>query len=347
MEFTVNQISAIIGGEVVGDGNQKVSQINGIEDAKKGAISFLSNPKYEPFVYTTEASAVIVSKDFTPAKDVKATLIKVDNPYLSFTSLLEEYEKISSFQKNGIEQPVFIGDKSSYGDNVYLGAFSYIGENVKIGDNVKIHPQVYIGDNTTIGNNCIFHPGVKIYAGTKIGSFCTFHSGVVIGSDGFGFAPQENGSYKKIPQLGNVIIEDHVDIGANTTVDCATFESTIIRKGVKLDNLVMIAHNVEIGENTVMAGQSGISGSTKVGKQVIIAGQVGSVGHIKIGDGSILAAQSGISKNVGEGETMFGSPAFEKGAFMRSYTVFRKLPDVMKRIQELEQKILNLSSIKK
>lgn len=344
MEFTVNQISAIIGGVVEGDGQQKVSKINSIEDASEGAISFLSNPKYEPHIYSTKASAVIVSKDFTPTKDISATLIRVDDPYLSFTSLLEEYEKITSFLKEGIEEPVFIGEKASYGDKLYLGAFSYVGKNVKIGNNVKIHPQVYIGDNTTIGDNCIFHAGVKIYAGTKIGSYCTIHSGAVIGSDGFGFAPQKDGSYKKIPQLGNVILEDHVDIGANTTIDCATFESTIIKKGVKLDNLVMIAHNVEIDQNTVVAAQTGISGSTKVGKQVIIAGQVGVVGHIKIGDGVIIAAKAGISKNVPDGETMFGAPAFEKGAYMRSYTVFRKLPDMMKRIQELEQKVLNLSS---
>lgn len=347
MEFTIEQISALINGKVVGDGQQKVSKISGIEEATKGSISFLSNPKYEPFVYSTEASAVIVSREFEPSKALKTTLIKVDDPYLSFTALLEEYEKISSFSKEGIEEPVFIGDQSTYGENIYLGAFSYIGKNVKIGNNVKIHPQVFIGDNTTIGDNCIFHPGVKIYAGTSIGNHCTIHAGSIIGSDGFGYAPQKDGSYKKIPQLGKVILEDHVDIGANTTIDCATFESTTIRKGVKLDNLVMIAHNVEIGENTVVAAQTGISGSAKIGKQVIIAGQVGVVGHIKIGDGVIIAAKAGISKDVPAGETLIGAPAFEKGAYMRSYIIFRKLPDVLKRIQELEQKILNLSSTKK
>ncbi len=342
MEFTIDQIAGIIDGEVVGDGKKKVSQIKGIEDAKEGSISFLSNPKYESFIYSTKASAVIVARDFKPAKEISTTLIKVSDPYLSFTSLLEEYEKISSFQKSGKEDPVFVGEQSTYGDNIYLGAFSYIGKNVKIGDNVKIHPQVYIGDNSIIGNNCIFYPGVKVYSGTKIGNHCTLHAGAVIGSDGFGYAPQKDGSYKKIPQLGNVILEDHVDIGANTTVDCATLESTVIKKGVKLDNLVMIAHNVEVGENTVVAAQSGISGSTKIGKKVIIAGQVGVVGHIKIGDGVILTAQSGVSKDVPNNETIFGSPGFEKGPYMRSYAVFKKLPDVMRRIQELEQKILNL-----
>ncbi len=346
MEFTVEQISALINGELVGDGQQKVHKISGIDDASPGSISFLSNPKYEHFVYETNASAVIVSKNFKPTKDFNTTLIKVDDPYLSFTALLEEYEKLTSFQKEGIEEPVFIGDQSKYGEKAYIGAFSYIGKNVFIGNNVKIHPQVFIGDNTTIGDNCILHPGVKIYAGTKIGNYCTIHAGTIIGSDGFGFAPQKDGSYKKIPQLGNVILEDHVDIGANTTIDCATFESTIIKKGVKLDNMVMIAHNVEIGNNTVVAAQTGISGSTKIGKQVIIAGQVGVVGHIKVGDGVIIAAKAGISKDVPAGETMFGAPAFEKGSYMRSYIVFRKLPEVMKRIQELEQKILNLSPTK-
>lgn len=346
MEFTVDQIAGIIGGEVLGDGSRKVSRIQGIEEAGDNAISFLSNPKYESFVYDTKASAVIVSREFTPSKEIQTTLIKVDDPYISFTSLLEEYEKITSFQKTGIEEPVFIGNDSTYGENVYLGAFAYVGHNVKIGKNVKIYPQVHIGDNTTIGDNCIFYSGAKVYAGTKIGSYCTLQAGAVVGSDGFGFAPQPDGSYKRIPQLGNVILEDHVDIGANTTVDCATFESTIIRKGVKLDNLVMIAHNVEVGDDTVMAAQSGISGSTKVGKHVVIAGQVGVVGHIKIGDGVILAAKSGVSKNVPDNETIFGAPGFEKNAYMRSYTVFRKLPEVLKRIQELEQKILNLSSTK-
>ena len=347
MEFTVNQIAAIINGKVDGDGDQIVSKVGSIENAANGSISFLSNQKYEPHIYETEATAVIVSNGFNPSKKLKTTLIRVEDPYLSFTALLEEYEKITSFLKEGIEDPVHIGEKTTVGEKIYMGAFAYLGNNVKVGNNVKIHPHVFIGDNTTIGDNCILHSGVKVYSGTKIGNYCTLHSGAVIGADGFGFAPQQDGSYKKIPQLGNVILEDHVDVGANTTIDCATFESTIIREGVKIDNLVMIAHNVEIGKNTVMAGQSGISGSTKVGKQVIIAGQVGSVGHITIGDKAILAAKAGISKDVGEGESVFGAPAFEMNKFMRSYAVFRKLPDVTKRIQELEQKILNLSPIKR
>lgn len=346
MKFSLEQVATILGGEIEGNKDISITTISSIEEGKEGSISFLSNPKYEQYLYDTKSSAVIVNKDFVLKQKVTTSLIRVKDAYSSFTALLEEYQRILSFQKSGIEEQSFLAPSAKHGDGLYLGAFAYIGENASIGKNVKIYPHVFIGDNVTIGDNTILHSGVKIYANCKVGSHCTFHSGVVVGSDGFGFAPQEDGTYKAIPQIGNVIIEDHVDIGANTTIDCATFESTIIRKGVKLDNLVQIAHNVEVGENTVIASQAGVSGSTKVGKQVIIAGQVGLVGHIKIGDKSIITAQSGVSKNVPEGAVLFGSPAFDKGPYMKSAVLFRKLPDMMKRIQELEEKLLNLPSEK-
>ncbi len=344
MEFTLEQVATLLGGEIEGNKDLSIHTISSIEDGGKGSISFLSNLKYEKHLYTTEASAVIVNQDFTPKEKVSTTLIKVKNSYTSFTTLLEEYQRIISFQKNGIEAQSFISSSANHGQNLYLGAFAYIGENVTLGENVKIYPHVYLGDNVSVGNNTIIYSGAKVYANCKVGNHCTIHSGAVIGSNGFGFAPQEDGTYKTIPQVGNVIIKNHVDIGANTTIDCATFESTIIDHGVKIDNLVQIAHNVEIGKNTVIAAQTGIAGSTKVGKQVIIAGQVGIVGHTKVGDHAILAAQSGISKPVPEGATHFGSPAFDKGQYMKSAVLFRKLPDMTKRIQELEEKILNLPS---
>lgn len=344
MEFTLGQIAGIIEGDVEGDSEAKISTISSIEKAMEGSISFLSNPKYEPHIYKTKASGVIVNADFKPQKKLTTNLIRVENAYLSFTTLLQEYKRIMDFSKSGIESPSHLPESVKQGENLYLGAFAYVSENVKIGNNVKIYPHVYIGDNVSIGDNSILYPGVKIYQNCQIGSHCTIQAGVVIGSHGFGFAPKEDGTYENIPQIGNVILEDHVNVGANTTIDCATFESTIIKKGVKLDNLVQIAHNVEIGENTVIAAQTGISGSTKVGKQVIIAGQVGIVGHLKIGDNTIIAAQSGISKNINAGGTLWGSPALEKGQQIKALIIFRKLPEVMKRIEELEKKILNLPS---
>lgn len=343
MELSISQIAGIIGGEVNGDGSKKIRNIGKIQQASEGSISFLSNPKYESFIYTTDASAVIVKKDFQPRKDIKTTLIKVEDPYLSFTALLEEYHKIVSFQKTGVENPSFIGENSKTGEGIYRGAFSYIGNNVTIGENVKIYPQTYIGDAVTIGDNCIIHPGAKIYSNTTIGNYCVIHSGVVIGSDGFGFAPQQDGSYKKIPQMGNVIIEDHVEIGANTVIDCATMDATIIRRGVKLDNLIQIAHNVEIGKNTVIAAQSGVSGSSKVGENCIIGGQVGIVGHLELGNRISVAAKSGVSKScLQEGTVLLGSISFERTQYLRSYAIFRKLPDLKERIKELEEKIINL-----
>ena len=343
MDFSITQIAAMLGGEVKGEGGEKINMLAKIQDAKKGQLAFLSNPKYEQFIYTTQASAVIVKKDFQAKKNIAATLILVDDPYNSFTQLLEEYHKLISFQKTGVEEPSFLGDKSSLGKNIYRGAFSYIGHNVRIGDNVKIHPQVYIGDNTIIGNNTILHSNVKVYADTQIGNNCVLHAGAVIGSDGFGFAPQADGTFKTIPQLGNVLIEDNVTIGANTVIDCATMfgDSTIIRKGVKLDNLIQIAHNVEVGKNTVIAAQTGISGSTKVGENVMIAGQVGIAGHLLIADRTQIGAQAGIAKSVKEeGQQILGYPAIDIKDYFRSYAIFKKLPDLNDRLRQLEKLLI-------
>lgn len=343
MEFTIKQIATMLGGEVRGNGEEKINMLAKIQDAKKGQIAFLSNPKYEQYIYTTHASAVIVKKDFQGKKEIQSTLILVDDPYSSFTRLLEEYHKLVSFQKTGIEQPSFIGEKSVVGDNIYRGAFSYIGNNVRIGKNVKIYPHVFVGDDVIIGDHTILHPNVKLYAGTKIGNNCVIHSGTVIGSDGFGFAPQEDGSYKTIPQLGNVIIEDNVAIGANTVIDCATLfgDATIIRQGVKLDNLIQVAHNVEIGKNTVIAAQAGISGSSKIGENCILGGQVGVAGHLVIANNTGIGAQAGILKSIKEeGEKIIGSPAFDIKEFFKSYAVFKKLPDLNDRLRELEKKTL-------
>jgi len=343
MEFTVSQIAAMLHGTVEGSGQEKISAIGKIQDAAKGAIAFLANPKYEKFIYSTKATAVLVSKDFVAESPVSATLIRVEDPYSSFTLLLEEYDKMASYAKVGVEEPSFMGQSSVAGEQLYRGAFSYIGEKVKIGRNVKVYPHTYIGDNVTIGDNCIFHAGVKIYAGSEIGDNCIIHSGAVIGSDGFGFAPQPDGSYKKIPQLGNVIIKDNVEIGANTVIDCATMGSTIIEKGVKLDNLIQIAHNVEIGDNTVIASQTGISGSTKMGKNCIVAGQVGLVGHIEIADQVTLAAKTGLGKSVKKpGSVLFGYPALEHKLYLKCNAVFRNLPELQQRVNELEKKLLNL-----
>lgn len=348
MEFTITQIAGMLGGQVRGDGNQKINMLAKIQDAKKGQVAFLSNPKYEQFIYTTQASAVIVKKDFQAKKEINSTLILVDDPYISFTLLLEEYHKLISFQKTGIEQPCFIGTNSVVGNSCYRGAFSYIGNDTIIGDNVKIYPHVYVGDNVVIGSNTILHTNVKLYAGTKVGSNCVIHAGTVIGSDGFGFAPQADGTYKTIPQLGNVIIEDNVSVGANTVIDCATLfgDSTIIRNGVKLDNLIQIAHNVEIGKNTVIAAQTGISGSSKLGENCMIAGQVGIAGHLVIGNNTGIGAQSGILKSFKEeGEKIMGSPAYDLKEYFKSYAVFKRLPDLNDRIRELEKKINGSESL--
>lgn len=344
MEFTLGQVAKIIGGEVEGDSKIRISKISSIEEAKTGSVSFLSNLKYESHIYKTQASAVIVGLEFQPKKALTTVLIRVENAYLAFTSLLGEYQRIMDVSLPGVETPSHLPESVKQGKNLYLGAFAYVGDNVTIGDNVKIYPHVYVGNDVTIGDNSILYPGVKIYQNCKIGKYCTLQAGAVVGSHGFGFAPKKDGTYENIPQIGNVILEDHVDVGANTTVDCATLKSTIVKKGVKLDNLVQIAHNVEVGENTVMAAQSAIAGSTKVGKQVAIGGQAGISGHLHIADHTVIGAQTGVMKNTESGEMLLGTPATDRKKQFKSFVIFKKLPEVMKRIEELEEKLLNLSS---
>lgn len=338
MKFTAEQIAGILEGEIVGNPNAEVYKLSKIEEGTEGSLTFLANPKYQSHIYKTQATITIVNKSFVPEQNVTTTLIKVEDAYKSFSKLLEYYNQVK-LMKSGIEQPSVISDSVIYGDNLYLGSFCYIGKNVKIGNNVKIYPNTFIGDNVTIGNDCIFFAGVRIYSESEIGNNCTIHSGTIIGSDGFGFAPQEDGSYSKVPQIGNVIIEDSVEIGACTTIDRATLGSTIIRKGVKLDNQIQIAHNVEIGENTVIASQTGIAGSTKIGKNCMIGGQVGIVGHITIGDRVRIQAQSGIGKSVADGETIQGSPAFNYGEWSKSYVHFRNLPNIVAELEEVKKNI--------
>ncbi len=343
MKFTVKQIALLLNGDVKGDESLTVSQLAKIEEGKAGDISFLSNEKYEPYLYTTQASAVIVGRTFEPRKSYTTTLIVVENPYIAFTQLLEEYQKMLDASKVGVEQPSFVGEGTMIGERIYQGAFSYIGKNCKIGKNVKIYPQAYIGDNVIIGDNTILYAGVKIYANCIIGNDCVIHSGVIVGSDGFGFAPQADGTYKTIPQLGNVILEDNVSIGSNSTIDCATMGSTIIRKGAKIDNLVQIAHNVEVGENTVIAAQTGVAGSTKIGKNCVIGGQVGINGHITIADGTKAGGKAGITKTVKKpGTSLNGNPAFEINDYLRSMAVLRKLPALEKQVKALEEQFLEL-----
>ena len=307
VSFTAEQIATVLKGTVEGDPSVKVSNFSRIEEGKPGTLTFLANPKYIHYIYTTKASIVLVNDDFVPEQPVQATLIRCANAYASLAVLLDLVEKTKP-QKIGIEPMAYISDSASVGADVYVGGFAYIADNAQIGNNVKIYPQSYIGDDVKIGDNTIIYPGVKIYQGCIIGDNCIIHAGVVIGSDGFGFAP-ENGVYKKIPQMGIVIIEDDVEIGANTTIDRAVMDATIIRKGVKLDNLIQIAHNVEVGENTVMAAQVGVSGSTKIGKQCMLGGQVGLGGHITIGDNANIGAQSGIISNIEPNAKILGAPA--------------------------------------
>ncbi len=344
MKFTVKQIAHLLNGEIKGDESLTISQLAKIEEGTIGDISFLANEKYEPFLYTTHATAVIVGKNFEPRKAYTTTLILVENPYTAFTQLLEEYQKMLDASKRGVEQPSFVGEGASIGEGIYQGAFSYIGKNAKIGKNVKIYPQAYISDNVSIGDNTIIYAGVKIYANCVIGNNCVIHSGAVVGSDGFGFAPQADGTYKTIPQLGNVILEDNVSIGSNSTIDCATMGSTILRKGVKIDNLVQIAHNVEIGENTVIAAQTGVAGSTKIGKNCVLGGQVGVNGHITIADGTKAGGKAGITKSVRKtGTALNGNPAFDATEYLRSMAVLRKLPALEKQIKALEEQLLELN----
>jgi UDP-3-O-[3-hydroxymyristoyl] glucosamine N-acyltransferase len=336
MKFTATQIAGILEGEIEGNPDVEVSKLAKIEEGSPGSLTFLSNPKYTSFIYKTQASITIVNKDFKAEDSLDTTLIRVEDAYKAFSTLLEYYNQVK-MNKTGIEQPVFIADSAKYGENLYMGAFSYLGENVTIGDNVKIYPNVYIGDNVQIGDNCVVFAGAKIYSESVIGNHCVIHSGAIVGADGFGFTPNEKGEYQKVPQTGNVIIEDHVDVGAGTTIDRATLGSTIIRRGVKLDNQIQIAHNVEIGENTAIAAQSGVAGSTKIGKNCLIGGQVGIVGHVTIGNNVRIQAQSGIGRNVKDNEVLQGSPALNYGDYNKSYVHFKNLPKIIDRFNAIEK----------
>jgi UDP-3-O-[3-hydroxymyristoyl] glucosamine N-acyltransferase len=342
MEFTAKTLAEFLNGEVDGNTEVKVSDISRIEEGKTGTLSFLANPKYEKYLYTTQSSIVLINKNLKLDKEVKTTLIRVDDAYRAFASLLDLYAQ-SVPQKKGIHEMAVLSKTAKIGKEVYIGAFVFVGENVIIGDNVKIYPNVYIGDNVVIKNNTTINPGVNVYHDCIIGASCVIHSGVVIGSDGFGFVPVKDDNYKKIPQLGNVIIEDDVEIGANSSVDRATMGSTIIRKGVKLDNFIQVAHNVEIGENTVIAAQTGIAGSTKIGKDCMIAAQVGIVGHLKIADNVKIGAQSGVTNNIHKkGDVVLGSPALNIHNKRRAVAIYRNLPELLKKINNLESEIKKL-----
>jgi UDP-3-O-[3-hydroxymyristoyl] glucosamine N-acyltransferase len=343
MQFTAAQISILLNGKIEGNADAVVSAFGKIEEAQEGQLTFLANPKYEEFLYTTHASIAIVNESYELRQAVKPTLIRVADAYTAFAQLLGKYQEMVTQQMKGIQQPSYIAPSAKLGGDVFIGAFCYIGENVKIGKNTKVFPNSFLGDNVQIGDNTIIHPGVKIYHDCIVQNNVILHAGVVIGSDGFGFAPQADGSFKKVPQIGNVVIENDVEIGANTTIDRATMGSTLIKAGAKLDNLIQIAHNVEVGESTVMAAQAGVSGSTKIGKNVMIGGQAGIVGHIQIADGSRINAQSGVSKSMKEPySTVTGSPAADYSSVLRSQAVFRNLPEMEKRIYELEKIVKQL-----
>ncbi|HMK18583.1 MAG TPA: UDP-3-O-(3-hydroxymyristoyl)glucosamine N-acyltransferase [Chitinophagaceae bacterium] len=344
MTFSALQIAALINGKTEGDANISVNSFGKIEEAEDGQLAFLANPKYEEYLYSTKASVIIINEALELKQPVTATLIRVSDAYTAFAKLLSTYQQMMQQQLTGVQEPVYISASASYGENVFIGAFAYLSDNVKVGNGTKIYPNAYLGNNVKIGDNSIIHAGVKIYHDCVIGNNVIIHAGTVIGSDGFGFAPQADGSFKKVPQIGNVIVEDNVEIGANATIDRATIGSTIIRSGAKLDNLIQIAHNVEIGNSTVVAAQSGISGSTKVGKGVMIGGQVGIVGHINIGDGAKINAQSGVSKSVEAGKAVTGSPAHDYTSALRSQAISRKLPELEKRIKELEAIVKQLIS---
>jgi len=338
MQFTAAQIAMMINGKVEGNVDTAVASFGKIEEAQNGQLAFLANPKYEEYLYSTNASIIIINESQELKQKIEATLIKVPDAYSAFATLLDKYQQIQRQQLTGIQQPVYIASTAKIGDNVFIGAFAYIGENVTVADGAKIYPNAYLGDNVTVGKNTIIHPGVRVYHDCVIGNNVSIHAGTVIGSDGFGFAPQADGTLKKVPQIGNVIIEDGVEIGANATIDRATIGSTLIKAGAKLDNLLQIAHNVEVGNNSVIAAQSGISGSTKVGNNVMIGGQVGIVGHLKIADGTKINAQSGVSKSIKNPNTaVTGSPAFDYTAALRSQAASRNLPSLEKRVLELEK----------
>jgi len=340
MQFSAQELATLLNGTLEGNPDVKVEQLAKIEEAKSGSLSFLSNPKYEQYLYTTEASVIIVNEDLKLDRPIGNTLIRVKNAYSAFSNLLELFNKMR-FDKTGIEEHAYIHPSARIGKNVYIGAFTYIDKDVVIGDNTKIYPQVYIGENTRVGGNTTVFAGVKVYPDCVIGDRVIIHSGTVVGSDGFGFAPQEDGTYNKISQIGNVVIEDDVEIGANTVIDRATMGSTVVRKGVKLDNLIQVAHNVEIGRNTVIAAQSGISGSTKIGENAVIGGQVGIVGHISIANGSQIQAQSGVNRTIAEeGKKWSGTPAAPYNAHLRSQVVYLRLPELERRLEELEHLLL-------
>jgi UDP-3-O-[3-hydroxymyristoyl] glucosamine N-acyltransferase len=348
MEFSAKEIAELLNGKIEGHPETRVNNLSKIEEGKPGTLTFLSNPKYTDYIYSTGASIAIVNDSFAPERPLPSTLtlIRVSDAYASFAKLLEFYNKMRT-DKKGIEQPCFIDPSAQVDESAYIGAFAYIGKNVVIGKNAKIYPQSYIGDNSRVGEQTVIYAGVKIYHDTIIGKQCTIHSSSVIGADGFGFAPNSENNYQKVPQIGNVVIEDHVEIGSNVSIDRATLGSTIIRKGVKIDNLIQIAHNVEIGENTVIAAQTGIAGSTKLGKNMMIGGQVGIIGHLKLADGVKIAAQSGIGQNIDqEGSIVQGSPAFGIGDYKRSYVLFRSLPQLKEQLNKLAQDIKSIQKEK-
>lgn len=347
MEFTAKQIADLINGTIEGDPNVTVSSFGKLEDATSGQLAFLANPKYEDFLYSTKASVIIINATLQVEKKLSATLIRVPDAYSSFANILTAYSEMAKANLTGIEQPSAIHPSVKMGENIYVGSFTYIGQNAMIGNNVKLYPQVYLGNNVTIGDDTILFPGVKIHHDCVIGNKVIIHAGSVIGGDGFGFAPQPDGSFKKVPQIGNVVVEDNVEIGANTAIDRATIGSTFIRAGAKLDNLIQIAHNVEVGNNTVIAAQSGVSGSARIGKNVMIGGQAGIVGHIQIADGSKINAQSGVGKSIKTPNTaVTGSPAYDYGQALRSQILSRNLPEIEKRIKDLEQIIERLKTEK-
>jgi UDP-3-O-[3-hydroxymyristoyl] glucosamine N-acyltransferase len=335
MKFTAQQIAGILEGEVVGDPNAEVFKLSKIEEGAEGALTFLSNKKYNNYIYTTKATITIVNKTFIPESEITTTLIKVDDAYLSFSKLLEFYNH-AKLNKVGIEQPSVISENVKYGDDFYLGSFTYIGTNVVLGNNVKIYPNCFIGENVVIGNNVTIFAGSKVFSETEIGDNVFVHSGAVLGGDGFGFAPNQDGTFSKIPQIGNLIIEDNVNIGAGTTIDRATMGSTIIRKGVKLDNQIQVGHNVEIGENTVIAAQTGIAGSTKIGKNCMIGGQVGFAGHITVGNNVRIQGKTGVTKNVKDGEILQGNPAMSYKDYYKSYVHFKNLPKIVEDLEKLK-----------
>lgn len=347
MQFTAKQIAGFIDGKIEGDPEIAVSSFGKLEEATEGQLAFLANPKYEDYLYSTKASVIIINATLEVDKKIDATLIRVPDAYSSFAVILTEYAKLARANLTGIQQPVYIAPTARTGENVFIGAFAYLGENVIVGNNVKIYPQAYLGDNVTVDDGSILYPGVVIHHDCVIGKNVSIHAGSVIGGDGFGFAPQADGSFKKVPQIGNVVVEDHVEIGANTAIDRATIGSTVIKSGVKLDNLIQIAHNVEIGNNTVIAAQSGVSGSTKIGKNVMIGGQAGIVGHIQIADGSKINAQSGVGKSIKTpNSSVTGSPAFDYAHALRSQILSRNLPSLEKRVKDLEQLVEKLKNEK-